>query len=272
MGRLLETVTAKLQDLDQIIQEPAPYYSDPHAALEYIKKRNAEAYERKETGKKLVEALRRLPKAKQNAFYERAVPQAQRTRLTKAKYEDFLNPESEDGKSYAWIFRPDYIGPNWQNAVAILEELIGPEEEESVSDEIDSIMAPTDPLYNDEAKLVYPLEAEIQEIKGSLDPLHPDYSLDAQMLADVNDELAYVADDTRRLINDIDGSVNGVKGYQSMVNQANYDAQNRFISQDLAGGKFQHKFPRYVSSQATDGFFYARAWHARGGRSRSSGR
>ena len=257
MGQLLQTTIKKLQDLDQIKQEPAPDYSDPHAALEYIKRRNAEMYERKMTGKKLVEALRRLPKAKRDEFYERAVPQAQRARLTKAKYDDFLNPESETGQTYIWIFRPDYFGSNWQNAIAILEEMVGPEEEERVTDEIDSIIAPTDPLYNDEAKLVYPLEAEIQELKDSLNPLHPDYSLDAQMLEDVNEELAYVADETRQLINDIDGSVNGVKGYQAMVNQANFDAQNQFIGQDLAGGKFLHKFPQYASSEATNGFFYA---------------
>ena len=78
MGKLLDAIIAKLQELDQRKQEPAPDYSDPHAALRYINSRNAEEYERSALGKKLIGALRSLPKAARDRFYERCVLPAAR--------------------------------------------------------------------------------------------------------------------------------------------------------------------------------------------------
>ena len=46
MGKLLETLKTRMEDLALRRQAPAPdYLSDPHAAMEYIKKRNAVEYE-----------------------------------------------------------------------------------------------------------------------------------------------------------------------------------------------------------------------------------
>ena len=45
MGKLLETLKTRMEDLALRRQAPAPdYLSDPHAAMEYIKKRNAVEY------------------------------------------------------------------------------------------------------------------------------------------------------------------------------------------------------------------------------------
>ena len=62
MGKLLSAVQTKLNELEQRALEQAPdYKADPHAAMDFIKRRHAVEYERAATGTKLVQALRKLP-------------------------------------------------------------------------------------------------------------------------------------------------------------------------------------------------------------------
>ena len=258
MGKLLDAIIAKLQELDQRKQEPAPDYSDPHAALNYINSRNAEEYERSALGKKLIGALRSLPKAARDRFYERCVLPAARQNFPKAKFDDCLDPESDNGKKLSlWILNSNNYGQNAQNAFQVLEEMLGQEAADELADEVENIVAPTNPAYPDEDKLVYPLTNELEEISKSLDPYSPDSIMDQQILYEVNEELAYVSDDVRELIDKTDKAIVGVVGYQSMVNRATYDMQNRFIRQELENGKYKDKFPTFPSSDATDQIFYA---------------
>ena len=257
MGKLIDAIQAKLAELQQRESEPAPDYSDPHAALAYIKRRNEANYERVKLGRILIEALQQLPKARQDEFYERCVQPAARTRFTKAIFDDCMNPQSERGqKENSWILNNTKYGQDWTNAIAVLEEMVGPDTENRLSDEINYLVAPTNPAYPEEDKLVYPLNDEIDEIKNSLNMFHADSVRDMELLDEVKEDLAYVSEETRELNDKIDGSQGNVRGYQKMVNGATYDMQNRFIRHDLKNGKFRDKFPTMLSSDAQEAVYY----------------
>lgn len=257
MGKLLETIQAKLNDLDQRAQEQEPdYQADPKAALDYIKRRNAVDFERAAIRRKLIGALRKLPKDRQDEFYNRCIQPAARNTFTKARYDDLMDPESANGKKENnWILRNSTFGQNWQRTVEIMEEFLGPEEVESLSEEIEETVAPTNPAYPEDDKTVYTMENEIEEIKNSLNFNLADYSLNVDLLDAVKEDLAVVSEEVREEYNKID-QPGSITGYQSMVDQASYDMQNRFLKQDLENGKYGNKFPTMDTSLSSDGKFY----------------
>lgn len=257
MGKLLDAVKAKLDALNVREQEQAPdYKADPNKALDYIKRRNAVEYERTATGKKLVQALRKLPKPMQERYYDMCIQPAARESFTKERYFSYLDPNGRERNQHKWLLNDNRFGQSWQRNIEVLEQLLGPAEIESLSAEIENIVAPTDPAFPEEEKLVYPMTDEIEEIKNSLDPFAPDTIRDLDILEEVKNELAYVADDVREQLNKIDHSVENVTGYQTMVNRAAYDMQNRFIEHDFEEGGFKDKFATFASSEATAGHFY----------------
>lgn len=258
MGKLLEAVQAKLNELRQREQAPAPdYQADPKAAMDYIKSRNAVEFEQKKMGALLINALRKLPKEQRDEFYDRCIRPGVNGTYSKERYDEHLDPNTYNGRNNSiWIMRDGTFGQSWQRNVEVLEEFIGPEASEGLAQEIQNIIYPFDPAYPEENKLVYPLTAEIQEIKDSLPAFSPDSFLDAAILDEVKEELAYASEELRSQADRIDLSVDGVTGYQSMVNRAGYDMQNRFIKQDLEKGKFKDKFPTFNSSESSSGHFY----------------
>ena len=258
MGKALEAITAKLEELHQRELEPAPdYAADPHAAIAYIKRRNSVEFEQKKMGALLINALRKLPKEQRDEFYDRCIRPGVNGTYSKERYDEHLDPNTYNGKNNSiWIMRDRTFGQSWQRNVEVLEEFIGPEASEGLAQEIQNIIYPLDPAYPEENKLVYPLTAEIQEIKDSLPAFSPDSFLDAAILDEVKEELAYASEELRSQADRIDLSVDGVTGYQSMVNRAGYDMQNRFIKQDLEKGKFKDKFPTFNSSESSAGHFY----------------
>ena len=258
MGILRDAVRAKQNKLQERRTAPAPNYAqDPNEALKYIKSRNAVAYEEAAMRRKLIAALRTLPKDKQDEFYERCVPPASRTAFPKAAYEDYLNPASANGRQNSWILNDAFFSGNMQQ-IDVLEEMIGEHEANELATDIEYyIVPPTDSSFPKEEMLVYPMTAEIEEIKESLDMFRPDWEFDARLLDEVKEDLAYVNEESRELINKIDGGGDGVKGYQTMVNSIHYDNQNRFLGHTLANGKFKDKLPTFPSSEAADHFMYS---------------
>ncbi len=80
--------------------------------------------------------LRKLPKARQDEFYERCIQPAARNTFTKARYDDLMNPESYNGQhDFTWILRDNTFGQNWQKTVETMEEFIGDIFVESLTEE-----------------------------------------------------------------------------------------------------------------------------------------
>ena len=259
MGKLLDTVVAKLQDLELRKQEAAPNYKDdPHAAMAFIKRRNEITYLRGQTGRTLINALRKLPKERQDAFYERCIQPQRRQAFSKAAYETRLDPNSRDGKVLTdWLISDAAFGQNWQTTVAALEEALGQAAADELAEEIAEIVSPDDPNFLPEDKMEYPLQGTIDEIKASLDPFSPDTILTEALLDEVNEELGIVKNAVRAHYDKLDNSVPDAKGVQSMMGMFNYDMQNEFIDKELEGGAYKDKFPTMPSSQATKRSCYA---------------
>ena len=258
MGKLVDAIQAKLEDQQQRAQEQAPdYQKDPKEALAYIKRQNAIAYERKEIQKRLIRELRKLPKEKQDEFYDRCIQPQARNTFTKAEYDDYMDPASLNGRNeYSWILNNDTFGQNWQDTVQTAEELIGQDAVNELAGEIDELVAPTHPFYPDEDKIEYPFENEIQELKTAQSVDSPYFAENMDILSEVNEELAVVKDDVREEINKVDVPGGNMTGYQEMVDRATYDMQNQFIRTDLENGKYAQKFPTMKTTRSADGDCY----------------
>jgi hypothetical protein len=134
MGKLSNAVQAKLNELRERELEQAPdYTADPHEALAYIKRRNAADFEQAALKKKLIDALRKLPQAKRDEFYERIVSPEARNGFTKEQFEQHLDPDSYIGQNHiSWIIQDATFGQSWQSGMDILEKLMGQEETDAL--------------------------------------------------------------------------------------------------------------------------------------------
>ncbi len=257
MGNLLQAVQAKLNELDRIKNSPAPPpQSDPHQVMADLKKRvNADRL-KEEVGSLLINGLRRLPKEKQDEFYERCIQQDRRRRFTKQVYERRLDPNTTDGKNQkTWLINSVSFGQDWQKTVETLEEMLGPEESERIIAAIPGLKTPDDPDFKREDKLVHPHAAELEALKKTLPA---DAAEDIRLLDEVNEDLAVVPNNILEYFDSLDRDRPPADGLQSRMNGFHYDAQNEFID-GVDGGRFKQKFPTIASKKAKSGFFYGMA-------------
>ena len=257
MGRLLDAVLAKEQEKNQIQQQPVPdYHGDPKQTFAYIKKQNEARYLWDEVGSRLIEALRKLPKEKQDAFYERCIQPANRNRFTKQEYENRLNPATQSYReNKTWLIMNGAFGQDWHKTVDTLEEILG---EEATNDAVTSlkgkILPPDDPNYPEEGKYEYPFADELAAMKTQLDPLSLSYEDDKQLLDSVKDDLKLVSTQVRSHLDQMDMEIyGGIKGVQPLMNGLGYDMQNRYLNEDLEGGKYKDLFPTSPSDSASGG-------------------
>ena len=144
MGKVLEALQAKLNELRQREQAPAPdYQADPKAAMDYIKSRNAVDYEQTAATKALIRALWKLPRNKQEEFYDRCVLPAAQNGFTKANFFEHMDQNSYIGQNHIkWIMQDGTYGQDWKKSIDVLEELIGPEAADELADEIGNTIDP----------------------------------------------------------------------------------------------------------------------------------
>ncbi|MCR4711113.1 MAG: hypothetical protein K5707_02340 [Clostridia bacterium] len=254
MGILLQAVQNKLNELKKIQTAPAPAFkADPHKIMADLKERAKAEYLEDEVGTLLIGYLRKLPKEKQDEFYDRCIQEDRKGRFTKNVYENRLDPNSLEGKTKkTWLISNGAFGQDWQKTVETLEEMIGPEEAEKAAAEIPSVKAPDDPSIKREEKLEFPYAGELNALKNALPP---EAAADRQLLDEVNADLAVVPNSMLSYLDVVDGEKLGAPGFQTTVNGIHYDEQNDFID-NIQGGRFKKKLPSIPSKNAKAGYFY----------------
>ena len=258
MGKLLQALSTKLEKVREERRTPPPdYRADRKKALEYIKRQNDLQFIETALGLKAVGAIQRLPKEKQDEFYEKCIQGENRKYFTKEFYSQRLDPNHSSSKTTsAWLTNDKAFGQDWHKTIETLEEMIGPEEIDRVVAELDDIEVPGDPSMTRQEKMDYPMTGLVQEIKDSLDPNAPGAADDLAMLDEVNEELGVVREEVRAHIDKLDQNAGQVQGIQTMVDGAAYDMQNRFLKQEFEGGKYKDKFPKVPTELSADGERY----------------
>ena len=94
MGKLLQALSTKLEKVREERRTPPPdYRADRKKALEYIKRQNDLQFIETALGLKAVGAIQRLPKEKQDEFYEKCIQGENRKYFTKEFYSQRLDPK-----------------------------------------------------------------------------------------------------------------------------------------------------------------------------------
>ena len=200
MGKLLQVLGARLEQIRNELNSPEPEEvgKDPKKAVEYIKRKNDLQYLDMALGMKAVDAIRRLPKEKQDEFYEKCISEEQRDRFTKKVYGQRLDPNNSTGRTSSyWLTGNKAFGQDWHKTLETLEEMIGPEEVDRVIAELDDVKVPGDPSLPAKQLLSYPMADEVRAVRDSLDPAVPETEADRIMLDEVNEELAVVENSVR---------------------------------------------------------------------------
>ncbi len=254
MGKLLQAVQNKINDLENAGNSPAsPFKADPAKTLKDMQKRANASHIESELGVLLIEELRKLPKAKQDEFYDRCIQDERRGLFTKKTYDNRLDPNSKDGKTKkTWLISNSAFGQDWQKTVETLEEMIGPEAADNAAAKISELKTPEDLSFNIEDKIEYPHAAELEELKNSLPA---DASADRQLLDEVNEDLAVAKNSYLQTLDYVDGNHSNIYGMQTTMNGIHYDAQNSFID-GIENGKYKQRFPNIPSDKAKSGYFY----------------
>ncbi|MCR4607575.1 MAG: hypothetical protein K5771_07610 [Oscillospiraceae bacterium] len=255
MGILLQAVQSKINELNIINNAPAPAFKeDPKKNMADLKKRIDTDHIKDALGTILLESLRKLPKEKQDEFYEKNIQQNRRARFTKQMYDERLDPNTHEGKTkLTWLLNDATFGQNWEKTIESLEEMIGPEEAEKTSLKIPEIKAPSDPSIKREEKLDYPHADEIEALKKTLPA---DDAENRKLLDEIKEDLAVASQKTLDYLDKVDGDRGKIPGMQSNMNGIHFDDQNDFID-TVENGKYKQKLPHIPSTTARSGYFYS---------------